>query len=59
ERAAIPGTAPDLMQERKGCIFADRCPYADDICRQVEPETRVVSEEHTVACHKEIRGKAI
>jgi len=56
ERAAIPGTAPDLMQERKGCIFADRCPYADDICRQVEPETRVVSEEHTVACHKEIRG---
>lgn len=56
ERAAIPGTAPDLMQERKGCIFADRCPYADDICRQVEPETRVVSEEHTVACHKKIRG---
>lgn len=52
ERVAIPGSAPDLMKERKGCIFADRCPIADDKCRQIEPESRTISTEHSVACHK-------
>lgn len=56
ERIAIPGTAPDLIQERKGCIFADRCPIAGDICREIEPETRAITEEHTVACHKADKG---
>lgn len=56
ERVAIPGTAPDLMKERKGCIFADRCPIADDNCREVEPNTRTMSKEHSVACHKAGKG---
>lgn len=56
ERVAIPGAAPDLMQERKGCIFADRCPIADEKCRQTEPEAKIISEGHTVACHKADKG---
>lgn len=56
ERVAIPGTAPDLMKEGKGCIFADRCPIADDNCREVEPDTRTMSKDHSVACHKAGKG---
>lgn len=52
ERTAIPGSPPDLMKKRKGCIFADRCPLCDEKCRRLEPETVTVSEGHTVACHK-------
>lgn len=52
EREAIPGTAPNLMEEQKGCIFAPRCPLADDHCRSVSPEISLLEEEHLVACHK-------
>lgn len=56
ERAAIPGTPPNLMEKRKGCIFANRCPMCEEICRQTEPEPVTVSAGHTVACHKVQKG---
>jgi peptide/nickel transport system ATP-binding protein len=56
ERVAIPGTPPDLMEKRKGCIFGKRCPLCDEECRQTEPEAVTVSEGHTVACHKAKKG---
>ena len=56
ERVAIPGTPPDLMEERKGCIFGNRCPLCDEECRQTEPEAVTVSAGHTVACHKAKKG---
>ncbi len=56
ERAAIPGTPPDLMEKRKGCIFAKRCPLCEEVCRQVEPEAVTVSAGHTVACHRAKKG---
>ena len=31
--APIPGRFPDLTAPPSGCIFADRCPFADDPCR--------------------------
>lgn len=34
ELAAIPGRVPDMRQLPGGCVFADRCPYADAQCRQ-------------------------
>ncbi|WMJ88638.1 ABC transporter ATP-binding protein [Anaerocolumna sp. MB42-C2] len=52
ERTAIPGTAPDLMKKREGCIFGNRCPLCGEECRQTEPKTVTVSQGHTVACHK-------
>ncbi len=35
-----------------GCRFARRCPFADEGCRQIEPELLEVSPGHRVACHK-------
>lgn len=46
----IKGSVPNLAEERPGCGFADRCPYAKDICKQQKPELREVSEGHMCAC---------
>ena len=48
----IPGSLPDLSQEIKGCVFADRCPYADERCRAEKPALRVIDGCWKVACHK-------
>ncbi|MBM4761263.1 ABC transporter ATP-binding protein [Bacillus sp. B15-48] len=48
---AIPGTPPDLREEMEGCHFADRCPYAGDICFSEKPEPIEVKPDHVVACH--------
>jgi oligopeptide/dipeptide ABC transporter ATP-binding protein len=34
---ALPGAAPDLGELPGGCSFSDRCPLADDRCREAEP----------------------
>ena len=33
----IPGQPPDLTRPPRGCKFAARCRYAQDICRETEP----------------------
>jgi oligopeptide/dipeptide ABC transporter ATP-binding protein len=46
----IAGSPPDLSLQEEGCAFAARCPLAEDICREVEPQlTRLGS--GTAACH--------
>jgi len=49
--AAIPGTPPDLRQEISGCHFANRCPYAKDVCFSKKPKLVEVGESHLVSCH--------
>jgi peptide/nickel transport system ATP-binding protein/oligopeptide transport system ATP-binding protein len=49
--SAIPGTPPDLRQEITGCHFADRCPYAEDICHTQRPKLVEVEEGHFASCH--------
>ncbi|MCM3763801.1 ABC transporter ATP-binding protein [Neobacillus niacini] len=49
--SAIPGTPPDLRQEIKGCHFAERCSYAQDLCRSQKPELIEVEEGHFASCH--------
>lgn len=34
----IPGTMPDLIQVPSGCSFHPRCPFAEEVCRQKEPD---------------------
>jgi len=35
--AAIPGVVPGQWDRRGGCVFAPRCAFANDLCRNVEP----------------------
>ena len=34
-----------------GCVFADRCPLARDVCRSQKPALRPIEQDHLVACH--------
>ena len=48
----IPGSLPDLSIEQKGCVFADRCPYADERCHNEKPVLKTIDGCWKVACHK-------
>ncbi len=47
----IPGLVPSLANLPKGCRFQDRCQFAQDKCRQAQPELANVSDGHRVACY--------
>ncbi|MGQ4913167.1 MAG: ABC transporter ATP-binding protein [Candidatus Asgardarchaeia archaeon] len=47
---SIPGYPPNLIDPPSGCRFHPRCPYAKPICKEKEPEPRIVN-DHVVACH--------
>ncbi len=46
----IPGIVPSLYELPDGCLFAARCKWAMDICRQESPELRVLESDHQVCC---------
>jgi oligopeptide/dipeptide ABC transporter ATP-binding protein len=48
----IPGRAPDARAESVGCPFADRCPYALDVCHTERPPLRALDDGRRVACHR-------
>lgn len=50
ELVSIPGTPPDLFAPPTGCAFAARCPYAMQICKEIDPEHFAVSADHSSAC---------
>ncbi len=47
----IPGFPPGIGATIQGCVFADRCAMAEDVCRTVEPELAPVAEGHASRCH--------
>lgn len=48
---AIPGATPNLLNIPNGCPFHPRCPFATEICSQVNPPTEDIGGTHYVACH--------
>jgi oligopeptide transport system ATP-binding protein len=50
ELVPIPGTPPDLFAPPRGCAFADRCPYAMQICLERDPEFTPVTGTQAAAC---------
>lgn len=50
-RIRLKGDPPSPFDLPKGCSFAQRCPFAQDECRNVRPELRPVSGGR-VACHR-------
>jgi peptide/nickel transport system ATP-binding protein len=49
---AISGTVPDLLDLPSGCAFSDRCPLADEHCRQAAPDLEDKGGGHLAACFK-------
>jgi len=48
---SIPGSPPDLVNPPTGCRFHPRCPYAQQVCIDKEPEFEEALPGHMVSCH--------
>ncbi|WP_432256352.1 dipeptide ABC transporter ATP-binding protein [Limimaricola sp. AA108-03] len=49
---SIPGRPPSLLATPRGCIFAPRCPQAQEICR-TPPPVREYADGSAALCHFE------
>jgi len=48
--AEVPGTVPRLAGGEVGCVFANRCPIAEDRCARESPAMLNVGTDHQAAC---------
>jgi peptide/nickel transport system ATP-binding protein len=47
----IPGRVPPPNQRPSGCVFAPRCDYMEDRCRNERPKLRQLPDHTWVRCH--------
>ncbi|HXY86311.1 MAG TPA: ABC transporter ATP-binding protein [Gaiellaceae bacterium] len=47
----IPGFLPSVGDQPPGCIFADRCALAQELCRTEEPLLTTITHGHASRCH--------
>ena len=52
---SIPGTPPVISGAVVGCRFRPRCPYAEPMCAEKDPDLWPVGTGHSSACH--VSGK--
>jgi oligopeptide/dipeptide ABC transporter ATP-binding protein len=50
-KVAVRGELPSPVHPPSGCRFRTRCPRAQDICAEQEPELRPFGPDHLAACH--------
>jgi peptide/nickel transport system ATP-binding protein len=53
---SIPGSLPNLAEVHRGCLFAERCPFARAVCFEEPPGLNPVRAGHQVACHFHARA---
>jgi peptide/nickel transport system ATP-binding protein len=49
--AEISGLVPSLKSRIQGCVFANRCPQATDLCHSLAPALALKAPGHVAACH--------
>jgi len=47
----VRGEPPSPTNPPPGCRFSNRCPYATDLCREVEPPLALFPDGDLAACH--------
>ncbi len=47
---SIEGYPPDLREPPAGCRFAERCPFVQPACHDVDPRLELVGEDRVAAC---------
>jgi peptide/nickel transport system ATP-binding protein/oligopeptide transport system ATP-binding protein len=52
ERLLVTGDVPSPIRPPSGCRFHTRCPYVEDLCKQLAPSLKEVTPGHFVACHQ-------
>jgi len=55
----IPGRVPILAESPDACTFADRCPFADEVCRGTRPELEPGPAGHPVRCWHPLHAPAL
>ncbi len=50
-RILVKGEIPSPINPKDCCRFAERCPYATEVCRTSLPKLREIKKGHFVACH--------
>ena len=50
-RVLLQGSVPSLFHPPAGCIFHDRCAYAEAVCAAEPPKLQDMGNRHFAACH--------
>ena len=48
---SIPGYPPSLLHPPARCLFAERCPFVQEICWHAEPTDQELEPGHLIKCH--------
>jgi oligopeptide/dipeptide ABC transporter ATP-binding protein len=50
--SSIDGNVPSLLELPKGCVFAPRCKYCTERCKNEKPELMAAGNNHQVRCFR-------